>query len=60
MMVDSDDGTVISEDCFLCWAKESPAWDVLWYSIWNDDEVSIWLSVSLKSVYYKSKMNLLV
>ena len=35
-------GTVISEDCFLCWAKESPAWDVLWYSIWNDDEVSIW------------------
>tara|TARA_R100000152_G_C6765345_1_gene190141 strand:- start:228 stop:1727 length:1500 start_codon:yes stop_codon:yes gene_type:complete len=35
-------GTVISEDCFLCWAKESPAWDVLWYSIWDDDENSLW------------------
>ena len=35
-------GTVISEDCFLCWAKESSAWAVLWYSIWNDDEESIW------------------
>lgn len=35
-------GTVISEDCFLCWAKESPVWDVLWYSIWDDNEVSIW------------------
>jgi len=35
-------GTVISEDCFLCWAKESPAWDVLWYSIWDDDEKSLW------------------
>tara|TARA_R110002074_G_scaffold221702_2_gene392410 strand:- start:479 stop:1981 length:1503 start_codon:yes stop_codon:yes gene_type:complete len=35
-------GTVISEDCFLCWAKESPSWNVLWYSIWDDDEKSIW------------------
>ena len=35
-------GTVISEDCFLCWAKESSAWHVLWFSIWNDDEKSIW------------------
>ena len=35
-------GTVISEDCFLCWAKESSAWDTLWYSIWDDDEKSIW------------------
>ena len=35
-------GTVISEDCFLCWAKESTAWSVLWFSIWDDDEKSIW------------------
>tara|TARA_R110000822_G_scaffold75287_5_gene181075 strand:- start:4131 stop:5627 length:1497 start_codon:yes stop_codon:yes gene_type:complete len=35
-------GTVISEDCFLYWAKESPAWKVLWYSIVNDDGSSIW------------------
>ena len=35
-------GTVISEDCFLYWAKESPAWEVLWYSIINDDGDSIW------------------
>tara|TARA_R110000824_G_scaffold140556_4_gene306577 strand:- start:4945 stop:6453 length:1509 start_codon:yes stop_codon:yes gene_type:complete len=35
-------GTVISEDCFLCWAKESSAWTTLWYSIWDDDEKSIW------------------
>ena len=26
-------GTVISEDCFLYWAKDSPAWNVLWFSI---------------------------
>jgi len=37
-------GTVISEDCFLYWAKESPAWKVLWYSIINDDGSSIWPS----------------
>ena len=35
-------GTVISEDCFLCWAKESSAWNVLWFSIWDDDEKSVW------------------
>jgi len=35
-------GTVISEDCFLCWAKESSAWNVLWFSIWDDNEKSIW------------------
>tara|TARA_R100000700_G_scaffold10306_1_gene14953 strand:- start:7127 stop:8494 length:1368 start_codon:yes stop_codon:yes gene_type:complete len=35
-------GTVISEDCFLYWAKESETWKVLWYSIWNDEEKSIW------------------
>jgi len=35
-------GTVISEDCFLCWAKKSSAWNVLWYSIWDDNEKSIW------------------
>jgi len=35
-------GTVISEDCFLYWAKESPAWKTLWYSIYNDDGKSIW------------------
>jgi len=35
-------GTVISEDCFLYWAKDSSAWKTLWYSIWDDDEKSIW------------------
>ena len=35
-------GTVISEDCFLYWAKESPAWSVLWYSIIKDNGKSIW------------------
>lgn len=35
-------GTVISEDCFLYWAKESPAWHTLWYSIWNEEQKSIW------------------
>tara|TARA_Y100001938_G_scaffold138672_1_gene204522 strand:- start:361 stop:1854 length:1494 start_codon:yes stop_codon:yes gene_type:complete len=35
-------GTVISEDCFLYWAKESETWKVLWYSIWDDNEKSIW------------------
>jgi len=35
-------GTVISEDCFLYWVKGSSSWNVLWYSIWNDDEKSIW------------------
>jgi len=35
-------GTVISEDCFLYWAKESPAWKVLWFSIIDEDGKSIW------------------
>ena len=35
-------GTVISEDCFLYWAKESPAWNVLWFSIYDDNGKSIW------------------
>jgi len=35
-------GTVISEDCFLYWAKDSPAWEVLWFSIYDDDGKSIW------------------
>ena len=35
-------GTVISEDCFLYWVKDSKAWSVLWYAIWDDDEKSIW------------------
>ena len=35
-------GTVISEDCFLNWGKESAAWKTLWYTIWDDDEKSIW------------------
>lgn len=35
-------GTVISEDCFLYWAKESPAWHVLWFSIYDDSGKSIW------------------
>ena len=35
-------GTVISEDCFLYWVKESSAWNVLWYAITNDDGTSLW------------------
>ena len=35
-------GTVISEDCFLYWAKESASWKCLWYSIWDEEEKSIW------------------
>jgi len=35
-------GTVISEDCFLYWAKGSSSWKVLWYSIWDDNQKSIW------------------
>ena len=37
-------GTVISEDCFLYWVKDSSTWKVLWFSIWDDDEKSIWPS----------------
>ena len=35
-------GTVISEDCFLYWVKDSSAWHVLWYSITGEDGKSIW------------------
>ena len=35
-------GTVISEDCFLYWAKDSPAWNTLWYSIIDEDGSPIW------------------
>jgi len=37
-------GTVISEDCFLYWAKKSSAWEVLWFSIVDDQGNSIWPS----------------
>ena len=36
-------GTVISEDCFLYWAKDSSAWFVLWYSIIDDEGNPIWI-----------------
>ena len=35
-------GTVISEDCFLYWAKDSSSWNTLWYSIIQDDGSPIW------------------
>ena len=35
-------GTVISEDCFLYWARKSSAWHVLWYKIIDDDNKSLW------------------
>lgn len=36
-------GTVISEDCFLNWAKGSSAWKTLWYSIIDPETgKSIW------------------
>ena len=35
-------GSVISEDCFLYWIKESSAWSVLWYAIWDENEKSLW------------------
>tara|TARA_R110002020_G_scaffold23434_4_gene77925 strand:+ start:5207 stop:6700 length:1494 start_codon:yes stop_codon:yes gene_type:complete len=35
-------GTVISEDCFLYWVKDSSAWNVLWYAITDENGVSIW------------------
>ena len=35
-------GTVIHEDCFLCWAKESSAWSVLWYGIVDENDVPTW------------------
>lgn len=38
-------GTVISEDCFLFWAKNSTAWHTLWYKIVDDDGNPIWADV---------------
>ena len=35
-------GTVISEDCFLYWAKDSDAWKTLWYAIEDEDGKSLW------------------
>jgi len=36
-------GTVISEDCFLYWAKTSKTWKVLWYEICNKNMTkSLW------------------
>ena len=35
-------GTVIHEDCFLCWAKGSTAWKVLWYGILDENNNPIW------------------
>jgi len=35
-------GTVISEDCFLFWAKDNPPWKTLWYTIWDDDQNPVW------------------
>ena len=35
-------GTVISEDCFLYWAKDSPSWKVKWFAITDDEGDSIW------------------
>jgi hypothetical protein len=37
-------GTVISEDCFLYWAKGSDAWRVLWFGILDEKGESIWKS----------------
>jgi|TARA_R100001530_G_scaffold134522_1_gene109551 predicted phage terminase large subunit-like protein len=48
-------GTVISEDCFLNWAKGSDAWKTLWYTIWNDDEESIWEERFPKERIFKIK-----
>jgi len=35
-------GTVISEDCFLYWARKSSAWKVLWYCILKENGESLW------------------
>jgi predicted phage terminase large subunit-like protein len=35
-------GTVIHEDCFLLYAKESPEWTKRWYSIIKEDGTSLW------------------
>jgi len=36
-------GTVISEDCFLYWARRSGMWKTLWYQIINDEGESLWV-----------------
>ena len=35
-------GTVISDDCFLCWTRDSKSWFTLWYSIIKPDGTSLW------------------
>lgn len=35
-------GTVISEDCFLYYAKDSSAWTTLWYQIVDDEGNLLW------------------
>tara|TARA_R110001599_G_scaffold342409_2_gene564144 strand:- start:4381 stop:5871 length:1491 start_codon:yes stop_codon:yes gene_type:complete len=35
-------GTVISEDCFLYWAKDSDTWSTLWFSIIDEEGKPIW------------------
>lgn len=35
-------GTVISDDCFLLWAKEAKSWKTLEYSILQDDGTPAW------------------
>lgn len=35
-------GTVISEDCFLFYAKDSEVWDVQWYTILDEEGNSLW------------------
>ena len=48
-------GTVISEDCFLYWAKDSSAWKTLWYSIWDEDQKSIWPEMFPKELILEIK-----
>jgi predicted phage terminase large subunit-like protein len=35
-------GTVIHEDCFLCWARNSDAWHVRWYGVVDDKNEPVW------------------
>ena len=35
-------GTVIHEDCFLCWAKGSSSWKTLWYGVLTEHDTPIW------------------
>lgn len=34
-------GTVIHEDCFLCYLREDKSWDVSWYQIINEEDGSL-------------------